>query len=151
MLRLLRRAQGFLHDPGISVVRAARLAVEAAAVHAMHDPTEGGLATGIWEMAQASGVGLAVDFDAVPVPPESQALCDIYGLDPLGMIASGALLVALPPAETGRLLAAFEQVQMPAQVIGQATTLGGELSARRGRVEVPYPHFVVDEIARIFD
>ncbi|HSN76168.1 MAG TPA: AIR synthase family protein [Anaerolineae bacterium] len=146
----LRRAQDFLHTPGISVVRSARLAVEAAAVHAMHDPTEGGLATGIWEMAQASGVGLAVDFDAVFVAPESQALCDIYGLDPLGVIASGALLVALPPDQTGRLLAAFEQVQMPAQVIGQATTHGGPLSAQRGGVAVPYPHFVVDEITRIF-
>jgi hydrogenase maturation factor len=147
---LLRRAQDFLHNPGISVVRAARLAVEAAAVHAMHDPTEGGLATGLWEMAQASGVGLDVDFDAVPIPSESQALCAAYGLDPLGMIASGALLVALPPDQTGRLLAAFEQVHMPAQVIGQATTRGGPLSAQRGGMTVPYPHFTVDEIARIF-
>ncbi len=147
---LLRRAQDFLHRPGISVVRAARLAVDAAAVHAMHDPTEGGLATGIWEMAQASGVGMDVDFDAVLIPPESQALCTAYGLDPLGVIASGALLVALPSGETGRLLAAFEQVHMPAQVIGQATTPGGPFSARRSGVAVPYPRFAVDEIVRIF-
>jgi hydrogenase maturation factor len=147
---LLRRAQDFLHRPGISVVRSARLAVQAATVHAMHDPTEGGLATGLWEMAQASGVGMAIDFDAVYVAPESQALCDAYGLDPLGTIASGALLVALPSEETGRLLAAFEQVQMPAQVIGRATAPGDALSARRGGVAVPYPHFAVDEIARIF-
>lgn len=147
---LLRRAQGFLHDPGISVVRAARLAVEAAAVHAMHDPTEGGLATALWEMAQASGVGLDVDFDAVPIPPESRALCAAYGLDPLGVIASGALLVALPSGETGRLLAAFHEVDMPAQVIGQATTHSDQLIARRNGATVPYPQFAVDEIARIF-
>ncbi len=147
---LLRRAQAFLHEPGISVVRAAQVAAAAVQVHAMHDPTEGGLATGIWEIAQASGVGMAVDFDAVPVPPESQALCAAYGLDPLGVIASGALLVALPPVETERLLAAFEQAHMPAQVIGQATTPGGPLSARRGGAAVPYPQFAVDEIARIF-
>ncbi len=146
---LLRRAQGFLHDPGISVVRAAALAVQVARVHAMHDPTEGGLATGLWEMAQASGVGLEVDFDAVPIPPESQALCAVYGLDPLGVIASGALLVALPPQESGRLLAACRQAQLPAQIIGRATARGGPLSARRGGAAVPYPHFAVDEIARI--
>ncbi len=147
---LLRRAQGFLHDPGISVVRAARLAAEAAAIHAMHDPTEGGLATGIWEMAQASGVGMEVDFDAAPVPPESQALCAAYGLDPLGVIASGALLVALPSEETGRLLGACQAAGIPAQVIGRATVPGGKLLARRGGAAVSYPQFVVDEIARIF-
>lgn len=147
---LLHRAQGFLHDPGISVVRAARLAVEAAAVHAMHDPTEGGLATGLWEMAQASGVGMDVDFDAVPIPPESQALCAAYGLDPLGVIASGALLVALSPQESGRLLAALARAGLSGQIIGRATISDGELSARRGGVAVPYPQFAVDEIARIF-
>ncbi len=147
---LLRRAQAFLHEPGISVVRAAQVAAAAAQVHAMHDPTEGGLATGIWEMAQASGVGMAIDFDAVPIPPESQALCAAYGLDPLGVIASGALLVALPPEQTGRLMAALGSAGIPAQVIGQATIAGGNLSARRNGVAAAYPCFAVDEIARIF-
>jgi hydrogenase maturation factor len=147
---LLRRAQGFLHDPGISVVRAAQVAAGSARIHAMHDPTEGGLATGIWEMAQASGVGMDVDFDAAPVPPESQALCAAYGLDPLGVIASGALLVALPPEQSGRLLAACQAAGLPAQIIGRATARGGPLHARRGGVAVPYPQFAVDEIARIF-
>lgn len=147
---LLRRAQGFLHDPGISVVRAAQLAVEAASIHAMHDPTEGGLATGIWEMAQAAGVGMVIDFDAVPIAHESSTLCAAYGLDPLGVIASGALLVALPADETGRLLAACQAAGLPAQVIGQATARGGQLSAQRNGAAVPYPHFTVDELARIF-
>ncbi len=147
---LVRRAQGFLHDPGISVVAAARLAVESASVHAMHDPTEGGLATGIWEMASASGLGMAVDLDAVPVALESRMLCDALGLDPLGTIASGALLVALPVAETGRLLAALQQAGIPACVIGQATGWGGNMRAQRGGREVAYPRFAVDEIARLF-
>ncbi len=142
---LIRRAQGFLHDPGISVVRAARLAVEAAAVHAMHDPTEGGLATGIWEMAQASGVGMDVDFDAVSIPPESQALCAAYGLDPLGVIASGALLVALRPEQSGRLLAACRQALLPAQIIGRATAHGGSLNARRGG-SLPVSYAIISAI-----
>jgi hydrogenase maturation factor len=147
---LLKRAQGFLHDPGISVVAAAHLAADTVAVHAMHDPTEGGLATGIWEMAQVSGVGMTVDFDAVPIPQESQALCDAYGLDPLGVIASGALLVALAPAETGKLLAAFALADIPAQVIAHATEPAGELKARRGGRATLFPRFTVDEIARLF-
>jgi hydrogenase maturation factor len=147
---LVARAQNFLHAPGISVVQAAHLAVRVAEVHAMHDPTEGGLATGIWEMAQASGVGLDVDFDAVDVAPESQLLCDALGLDPLGTIASGALLLALPPAESSRLLAAFADAAIPAQVIGRATDRPGELLARRDGRAVPFPRFAVDEIARLW-
>lgn len=147
---LVRRSQAFLYDPGISVVRAARLVTQAAAVHAMHDPTEGGLATGLWEMAQASGVGLAVDFDAVPVAPETQALCQAFGLDPLGLIASGALLVALAPADTLRLLTALADAGLAGSVIGRATAAEDGLTARRGGQAIPFPRFPVDEIARLF-
>jgi hydrogenase maturation factor len=147
---LVRRARDFLHDPGISVVRAAHLAVEHVPLHAMHDPTEGGLVTGIWEMAQASGVGLAVDLDAVPVAEESQVLCEAYGLDPLGTIASGALLAALAPEFTPRLLAALAEAGIPAQVIGQATPPDGGLIASRGGQTIPFPRFPVDEITRLF-
>lgn len=147
---LLKRAHSFLHTPGISIVRAAHLAVHAVTVHAMHDPTEGGLATGIWEMAQASQVGMDIDFDAVPVAPESQALCEAFGLDPLGVIASGALLVALSNTEAGRLLAVFERSGIPAQLIGRATEPGAPLKARRRGQEIAFPRFAVDEIARLF-
>jgi hydrogenase maturation factor len=147
---VVTRAQGFLHDPGISVVDAAHLAVHTVKVHAMHDPTEGGLATGIWEMAQAAQVGMDVDFDAVPVAPESQAVCNAFGLDPLGVIASGALLVALPSIEVARLLAAFERAGIPAQRIGQATDRGGKLTARHHGQQIAFPRFAVDEIARLF-
>ncbi len=147
---LVQRAQGFLHDPGISVVRAAHLAVETVSVHAMHDPTEGGLATGIWEVAQASGVGMAIDLDAVPVRAESKVVCDAFGLDPLGTIASGALLLAVAPEDAARLLAAFHEVGLAAAVIGRATARGAALQATRGGQEVAFPRFAVDEIARLF-
>ncbi|MCS6844736.1 MAG: AIR synthase family protein [Caldilineales bacterium] len=147
---LVRRSQAFLYDPGISVVRAARLATQAAAVHAMHDPTEGGLATGLWEMAQASGVGLAIDFDAVPVAPETQALCDAFGLDPLGVIASGALLVALAAEEAPRLQAELADAGLTAAVIGRAVVPEEGLTARRGGRPTAFPRFPVDEIARLF-
>ncbi|HRX04224.1 MAG TPA: AIR synthase family protein [Anaerolineae bacterium] len=147
---LVRRAQDFLHDPGISVVRAARLAVETVAVHAMHDPTEGGLATGIWEVAQTSGVGVEIDLDAVPVRAESKVVCDAFGLDPLGTIASGALLLAVASGDAARLLAAFGDTGLAAAVIGRATERGADLKAKRGGQEVAFPRFAVDEIARLF-
>ena len=99
----IARAQGYLKNPGISVVAPALLAAEIADVHAMHDPTEGGVMTGLLEMARAAGSGIAVDLDAIPVPEESAWLCREFGLDPLGTIASGAILAAVAAADAVRL------------------------------------------------
>ena len=116
----------------------------------MHDPTEGGLATGIWEVAQTSGVGVEIDLDAVPVRAESKVVCDAFGLDPLGTIASGALLLAVASGDAARLLAAFGDTGLAAAVIGRATERGADLKAKRGGQEVAFPRFAVDEIARLF-
>ena len=147
---LIARAQNFLHDPGISVVRAARRAVELAPVHAMHDPTEGGVVTGLLELARAAGTGLWVDLDRIPVPPEAAALCSEYGLDPLGTIASGALLLTLPAERAEGLRAALAAEDMPSVVIGQVLEATAGLQARRHGGAVPWPTFAVDEIARLF-
>ena len=147
---LIARAQNFLHDPGISVVRAALLAAEIAPVHAMHDPTEGGVLTGLLELARAAKAGLWVDLDRIPVPPESVALCAEYGLDPLGTIASGALLLTLPAGEAEGLRTALAAEGIPAVVIGRMEGAAEGLQARRHGREIPLPSFAVDEIARLF-
>jgi hydrogenase maturation factor len=140
----------FIHDPGISVVRDARVAIETRAVHALHDPTEGGVATGLWELAQAAGVGLAID--PVPVLPECAELCAHFGLDPLGLIASGALLIASDPARTEELLSALEAADIAAHRIGQVTEAaeGCVMRGEGGRMQ-PLPSFPRDEIARLFE
>ena len=141
-------AANFLYDPGISVLQPALLAAEAGLVTAMHDPTEGGLATGLWELALASDKGLIVHLDRVPVYPETQAFCQSLGLDPLGLIASGALLAAVSPADTAGMLQALSAAGIPATVIGQVVdgpaavhTLG---PGGRGSLRV----FDQDELAR---
>ncbi len=147
---LVQRAADFLHDPGISVVKAALLAVETATVHAMHDPTEGGLITGLWEMAEASGVGLWVDLDAVPVLEEGRVLCDLFGLDPLATIASGALLIAVAQEHGPRLVSALADAGIPARVIGRVTSLEeGRVAVREGQ-RIPLRPQSVDEIVKIF-
>ena len=95
---MTERSQDFLFAPGISVVREARLARNFP-VHAMHDPTEGGVATGIRELCMASNCGAVVEPTAITVLPETEALCQQFGLNPLGAISSGALLLTLPPEE----------------------------------------------------
>jgi hydrogenase expression/formation protein HypE len=147
----LQRCRDFLHDPGISVVRDAQIAQVAGAVHAMHDPTEGGLATGLWEMAQAAGVGLEIDEAAIPLLPETAALCAHFGLDALGIIASGALLIACPPTETAAIVAALREAGIRATILGRVVEWerGCKLVSSHG--ERPLPTFGRDEIARLFE
>jgi hydrogenase maturation factor len=113
----LARARGLLTQ--LSVVREAALAVDLVPVHAMHDPTEGGVATALWEMADAAAVGLAVEAERIPVLAEGAALCREFGLDPLGTIASGALLLALAPTDAGIVLHAFAREGIDAAFIGR--------------------------------
>ena len=148
--RLVQRARRYLHDPGISVVREARLAIETGGVHAMHDPTEGGLVTGLHEMAQAAQVGLWIDREAVPILPESAALCAEFGLDPLGTIASGALLVAASHDKTPELESAFSKAQVPCATIGAVTPQALGLKMKSGAATMALPRFDQDEITRLF-
>jgi hydrogenase maturation factor len=146
-----RRARGFLHEPGISVLEDARLALEAAEVHAMHDPTEGGLATGLLELALAGAVGLRVERWAIPVLPECAAMCEALGLDPLGLIASGALLLACPSREAQAVLQAWRAAGLQGAAIGQVLPADAGCLLVDGGQERPLPRFARDEIARVFD
>ena len=141
----LREAQGLLFAPGISVLREARAAVQAAEVHAMHDPTEGGLATALWEMAVAAGVSIVVDDAAIPVLPQCRRLCDHLGLEPLGLIASGALLIATP--EAGKVIAACAAEGIACAQIG--TAQAGEARVVNAATGAPLPRYDQDEIAKV--
>jgi hydrogenase expression/formation protein HypE len=146
----LDRAAAFLYDPGISVVPEARLAARLRAATAMHDPTEGGLATGLRELAGASGVGLRIHRDQLPLLPEAAPLCAALGLDPLGCIASGSLLLTCRAADTERLLAAYAEQGIPCAVIGTAMEAVQGLVMVDGKMEGELPAFARDEIARLF-
>jgi len=148
---LLERGRELLHRPGISVVRDAAAATAAGEVHAMHDPTEGGLATGLRELAEAAGVGLEVDEAAIPILPETQALCAPLGLDPLGLIASGALLLAAAPSEADAILEALEEAGVAAARIGRMVEPERGIVLRSAAGERPLPRFERDEIARLFE
>lgn len=152
----IERAQRYLSDPGISVVGAAQALCAAVppgkALHSLHDPTEGGLAAGVWELAEASGAGAVVDAGAVAILPETRRVCDALGLDPLGLLASGALLAAIAPSATEAALAALASHGLPARVIGQLTPRadGVRLRGSDGRLQ-DWPQFERDEVARYFD
>ena len=145
---VIERAKAFLFTPGISVAKAAAIACDTTDVHAMHDPTEGGVATALMELATAAGVGLTVEVERIPILSECQAICDALSLDPLGLIASGALLATLPPADAERLAVALGEKGIPASVIGRITPKSEGLRLISGGVERPLPTFERDELAR---
>ncbi len=116
---VLRRAEGMLKH--ISVVPEAMAAVEAGGVHSLHDPTEGGVLNGLWEMAEAAGVGLTIREDAIPVAPETRLICDALGIDPLKLLGSGALLIVADPGKADEITSAVRDVGVDASIIGEIT------------------------------
>jgi hydrogenase expression/formation protein HypE len=112
----LARARTFIDR--ISVVPEGRIGARCAAT-AMHDVTEGGVLTGVWELADASRCGLRLDADAVPVAPETQAICVALDADPLALISSGAMLIGV--ANPGPMQAELEAAGINSAVIGTLT------------------------------
>ncbi len=147
---LLRRAAAFLHEPGIGIVREAAILTDTGHVHAMHDPTEGGVAGGLWELCAAAGVGAVVEAEALPFYAETRAICEVLGLDPLGLIASGSLLAAVEAEAAEAVLTALHAAGIEATRIGTVTAEADLLLRERdGRLR-PFPRFARDEIARLF-
>lgn len=147
----LDRLANFLRQPGISVVAEAQAAVAMGGVHAMHDPTEGGVATGLWELAKAAHVGLEIFEARLPYDPDCQALCQHFGLDPLGVIASGSLLLVVDSQITQLLYEKLSEMRLEVSLIGQVKekTFGVQLVGPRGKRLLPI--FERDEITKLFE
>ena len=148
---MIRRAKAFLRTPGISILPEAEIACELASVHAMHDPTEGGIATALHELAAAAGVGLRIDHDRITVLPEGRALCEAFGLDPLGTLASGSLLMTLNAAEAGIVIHALAREKIDSHFSGQVVPREQGVMLVEGTRQWPLPTFPRDEIARFFE
>jgi hydrogenase expression/formation protein HypE len=147
---VIARAKGFLRQPGLSVLPEAEIACELATVHAMHDPTEGGVATALHELAIAAGVGLRIDRSRITVVPEGAELCRVFGLDPLGTIASGSLLMTLSPADAGVVIHALAREGIDSHYIGQVVPREQGLLLVDGSYQEPLPIFEQDEITKLF-
>lgn len=116
---LIDAAKGFYSQ--ISVVKDALTAYSAGGVHAMHDPTEGGILNGIHEMADAANLGVRVLQEKITVEPETAKICRYYEIDPLQLISSGALLIAADPAASPKIIEALAAEHIYADVIGEFT------------------------------
>jgi hydrogenase maturation factor len=116
-LSTLKRAQQFVSK--ISVVKDALTAYNAGGVNAMHDPTEGGVAGGIHEMADASGLGVKVFEDRISVLSETDKICKFFSIDPLMLIGSGALLISSKPDCAEKIVNNLRKRRIPASIVGK--------------------------------
>ena len=101
----------------MSVLPEAASAVKSG-VSAMHDVTEGGIFGALWEMAEASGVGLEIDLKKIPVKQETIEVCEFFGINPYELISSGSMLMAAPDGNT--LVRELEKQGIHAVVVGKA-------------------------------
>lgn len=142
------RCRQFLDN--ISIITEAKIAAANAGTSAMHDITEGGLATAIEELSIAGNRSIRVDTDLIPVYPETQKICDLLGINPLGLIGSGSLLICCRSEECHRLIEDIAAAGIVITAIGEVMGRGNGIRAYKGNKQVPWTAFEVDEITKLF-
>jgi hydrogenase expression/formation protein HypE len=125
----------------MSVVRdaltAAAVGVRDDGVTAMHDATEGGVWGGLVEVARASGVGLRIDRDAIPMPEVVELVCAEFGIDPFTSISEGTLIVTARPHRADAVVAALRAAAIPCAIIGEVVPAEQGLRYTTGGQEFP--------------
>ena len=144
----IEHCRRFLDD--ISVITEAKIAAATKGTSAMHDVTEGGLATAIEELSFAGNHKIRVFTDKIPVFPETQKICDLFNIDPLGLIGSGSLLICCRPEDCAGLVEGILAAGIEIVCIGEVMDSGQGVIAFEGKEQVPWPSFEVDEITKLF-
>ncbi len=147
----ISQAGALLFEPGISVVKDARVLCEVARPRLMHDPTEGGVATALHEMAAAAGMTLVVDRTSIPVLLETRLICEALDLEPLGLLASGSLLAVVAAAEASAIIDALFASGTACHAIGVVANGPARVILESEDHETPFPAFARDELATFYD
>ena len=142
------RCSRFLDN--ISVITEAKIAAATRGTSAMHDVTEGGLATALEEMSIAGSHRIRIDLDRIPIFPETQKICELLDIDPLGLIGSGSLLICCREAGCEKLIAKVRDAGIEIARIGEVMDRGQGVSAYKRDKPVRWPVFEVDEITKLF-
>ncbi|MCP4745178.1 MAG: HAD hydrolase-like protein [Desulfobacteraceae bacterium] len=141
-------SKDFLNQIGI--LEEARLAARNRLATAMHDVTEGGLATALEELSIAGGYGIAVDMEKISVFSQTRKICDFFGLDPLGLIGSGSLLISCRPENCPLLIQRISAAGINVTQIGRVIGPGTGIRASKNGKSLPWPKFEADEITKLF-
>jgi hydrogenase expression/formation protein HypE len=136
----------------LSVVDDALISAKTGGVRAMHDPTEGGLLQGMWELAEASKVGFLIYESVIPILPEIRRICAIFGLNPLRLMSSGCLLIAADKRKSNLIVRRLRARGIPAQIIGRFTPRRmGRILVRDDGTSVEIGPQERDELYRIIE
>ena len=135
----------------ISILEEAKIAGRSKGVHAMHDVTEGGLSTALKELSIAGGHEIRVNMDRIPILPQTEKVCQLLGIHPLGLIGSGSLLICCQKDETDRLLAGIREAGIDVTCIGEVLDAGRGIEAVNKDGPTNFPAFEADEITRLFN
>jgi hydrogenase expression/formation protein HypE len=144
----VERASALLHDPGISVVADAGVLLATGAVSALHDPTEGGVFAGVREIAMAAGKGAVIDSQLVPQWPETEIISRYFGIDSLGMLASGSLIAAVHPSKMAEVQRSCKASGVPLAVFGKITSANAGFRVVENGATREMPSFATDEVSR---
>jgi len=144
----IEKCREFLTD--ISIITEARIAAQFGATSAMHDVTEGGLATALEEMSIAGGHQIRIDLDAIPVFAETRKICRLLSIQPLGLIGSGSLLICCRESGCSSLMKSIRQNGIEVACIGEVRDPGQGIRAIKKGRSTDWPRFEVDEITKLF-
>ncbi len=149
-ITFINKCKNYLYTPGISVYKEALLANQHFLINSMHDPTEGGILTGIAEMAIASENGVMIDIEKIKILQEPLELSKIFNLNPLNTISSGSLLIALNNEISHELVDLLNKNNANAEIIGKIIEKKKGLRMRdeKGNVK-PLTYTEIDEITKI--
>ncbi len=138
-------------DPGISVLEDAQVALKAGRVTGMHDPTEGGLASALWEMAHAANCSILFDPNTVPIPKISARICQALDVDPLAAISPGALLIGSPTEDSGRIIGELTEAGIESACIGRFKDGDPAVWLFKDNKRTLLPRPKRDEVARLLE
>ncbi len=147
----IKKCKDYLYNPGISVFNEALLVNNHFKIKSIHDPTEGGVYTGVAEMTIASNTGVEIEEEKVLILPESKILSEIFHLNPYNTLSSGSLLIAVNQEDSSDLIELLRDNQVFTEQIGKFTPRDKGLVVKKedGRKE-PLKYTETDEITKLF-
>ena len=145
------KCKNYLYEPGISVFKDALLANKSFKISSFHDPTEGGLACALAELALASNIGILIEREKIHILPEPLILSKLYNLNPFNTISSGSLLIAIEQDESYDLINLLKKNNIIAEKIGNIVPKkeGLKIKEKDGKMS-PLIYSETDEITKIF-
>ena len=145
---VIKQGKEFLVD--ISILTEAEIAANSVGVSAMHDVTEGGLATALEELSIAGGHRIRIHMGAIPCFSQTQEISRLLDIDPLGLIGSGSLLICCRADAYEGLMTRIQNVGIRVTCIGEVLEAGRGIEAVKDDGPAKWPIFEVDELARLF-